>query len=312
MRVLASHERDDEAGVELLRELTGVEVVLYDPNTTELDAEQRLAEVLIPPYRSSHRPLRLLSQLPGLRMVQLLSAGVDEWSGDVPSTVVLANARGAHAGPVSEWVLAAILATYRRWPALVRHQDEGTWAHRLPDVMAETLDKKRVLIVGAGAIGTAVAKRVVPFGATPTLMGRTAREGVHAATELRELLPSHDVVVIVAPLTPETNGLFNRELLKAMPDEALLVNAGRGRIVDTDALVAELQAERLWAALDVTHPEPLPRDHPLWRCRRAIISPHSGRTVPGTPELCYQVAAGQIQQLRDGARPTNATDERRA
>ena len=93
--------------------------------------------------------------------------------------------------------------------------------------------------------------------------------------------------------------------------EALLVNAGRGRIVDTDALVAELQAERLWAALDVTHPEPLPKDHPLWACRRTIISPHSGRTVPGTNELCYQVAATQIQQLRDGNRPANATDERR-
>lgn len=312
MRVLVSREQDDEVGVELLRDLVGVEPLVYDPNATELDAEQRGAEVLIPPYRGSHRPLRLLSQLPGLRLVQLLTAGVDEWSRDVPRSVLLASARGAHAVPVSEWVLSAILTSYRRWPALVRHQDEGTWAHRLPDVMAETLNEKCVLIVGAGAIGTAVARRVEAFGATPTLVGRTARHGVHAVAELRELLPVHDVVVIVAPLTPETDGLFGAEMLAAMPDEALLVNAGRGRIVDTDALVAELQAERLWSALDVTHPEPLPKEHPLWRCRRVVISPHSARTVPGTAELCYQVAVGQIQQLRDGVRPANATDERRA
>lgn len=178
--------------------------------------------------------------------------------------------------------------------------------------MAETLNNKRVLIVGAGAIGAAVAERVTVFGAAPTLVGRTARDDVRSSADLRELLPHHQVAVIVAPLTLATDNLFNAELLRAMPNDALLVNAGRGRIVDTDALVAELQAGRLWAALDVTDPEPLPNDHPLWTCRRAIISPHSARTVPGAPELCYRVAVQQIRQLRDGVRPTNATDERRA
>jgi phosphoglycerate dehydrogenase-like enzyme len=311
LRVLVSREHDDEAGAELLRELKGIDVHLYDPDTTELTEDQRLASVLIPPYRSSHRPIPLLGQLPNLRLVQLLSAGVDEWSADVPSSVLLASARGAHAGPVSEWVLAAILTSYRRWPALVRHQDQGIWAHRHPDVQAETLNNKRVLVVGAGAIGTAVAERVTAFGATPTLVGRTARADVRSSADLYDLLPHHQIVVIVAPLTPETDQLFTTELLGALPDQALLVNAGRGRIVDTDALVAELQTGRLWAALDVTDPEPLPGNHPLWTCRQAIISPHSARTVPGTPELCYRVAAEQIRQLRDGARPTNATDERR-
>jgi phosphoglycerate dehydrogenase-like enzyme len=163
VKILVSNEIDDQVGRDLLGRIEGVEVLAYDPNSSQLTGEQRAANVLIPPYRGSHRPIRLLGQLPDLRMVQLLSAGADEWAGDVPANVTLASARGAHAGPVSEWVLAAILALLRQWPALVRYQDTGTWAHRKAD--ADTLAGKRVLIVGAGSIGT-------------------ARLDVHAATEL--------------------------------------------------------------------------------------------------------------------------------
>lgn len=309
MRVLVSHEGDDQVGVRLLSQVAGVEVVLYDPTTTQLSAEQRTADVLIPPYRGSHRPIPLLAQLPHLRLVQLLTAGADEWNGDVPADVLLANARGAHAGPVSEWVLAAVLTLYRQWPALVRYQDTGTWAHRKVD--ADTLAGKRVLIVGAGAIGTAVASRLAAFEAKATLIGRTARAGVHAGAEVPDLLGEHQVVVITAPLTSETEGMVGAEFLAAMPDGAVLVNAGRGRIVDTDALVAELKAERIRAALDVTDPEPLPADHPLWSSPGVIISPHMARTVPGTSALCYTVAAEQIRMLVDGQVPSNVVTARR-
>lgn len=129
--------------------------------------------MLIPPYRSSHRPIPLLQQLPNLRMVQLLTAGADEWAPHVPEHVILSTARGAHAAPVSEWVLSAILCLYRQWSALVRYQDQGVWAHRRVDV--DTLAGKRVLIVGAGSIGTAVAEKFRPFGATPTHSWPTCR-----------------------------------------------------------------------------------------------------------------------------------------
>jgi len=302
VRVLVSHEEDDRVGVELLSKLDGVEVVTYDPNLP-LPPEKCDAEILIPPYRSSHRPIPLLKQLGRLRMVQLLSAGADEWSGDVPSDVVLSTARGAHAGPVSEWVLSAILCIYRQWPALVDFKREGVWAHRR--VAADTLNGSRVLILGAGSIGTAVAERVRPFGAQPTLVASTARDGVHGPEDVPSLLPDHDIVVITAPLTERTRGLVDKDFLSAMPDGALLVNAGRGKIVDTDALVAELQAGRLRAALDVTDPEPLPEGHPLWGCPGTIISPHMARTVPGTNALCYAVAAEQIRTHLDGAIPSN-------
>lgn len=303
LRVLVSQEHDDAIGVQLLDRVSGVEVVLYDPTAQELDAKQRTAQVFVPPYRGSHRPIPLLAQLPDLRAVQLLTAGVDEWAPHVPANVLLANARGAHAGPVSEWVLSSILTLYRQWPALVRFQEQGVWAHRRVD--AETLRGKRVLIVGAGAIGTAVAGLLPPFGATATLVARTARPGIHASTDLPDLVGSHEIVVITAPLTQDTEGLVDAKFMAAMPDQAVLVNAGRGRIVDTDALVVELTSGRLRAALDVTDPEPLPSNHPLWRCNGVIISPHMARTVPGTPQLCYTVATEQISMLVNGNMPSN-------
>ncbi|WP_245865714.1 NAD(P)-dependent oxidoreductase [Prauserella marina] len=297
-----SNEPDDKVGVELLSQLEGVEVLTYDPNEP-LPVEHRGAEVLIPPYRSSHRPIPLLKQLPDLRMVQLLSAGADEWASDVPSYVTLSTARGAQAGPVSEWVLSAILCLYRQWPALVRFQQAGVWAHRR--VSADTLAGSRVLIVGAGSIGMAVARRLPVFDAVPTLVASRAREGVHGPADIPRLLPDHDVVVITAPLTDDTRGLVDKTFLAAMPDGALLVNAGRGKIVDTEALVLELQAERLRAALDVVDPEPLPESHPLWACPGLIISPHMARTVPGTNALCYQVAVEQVRTFCTGGVPSN-------
>jgi phosphoglycerate dehydrogenase-like enzyme len=307
VQILVSNESDDQVGVELLSQIKGAQVVTYDPNKP-LPPEHRGAEVLIPPYRSSHRPIPLLKQLPQLRMVQLLSAGADEWAGDVPADVLLSTARGAHARPVSEWVLSAILCLYRQWPALVRYQDQGVWSHRL--VAADTLAGSRVLIIGAGSIGTAVARRLTAFDATPTLVARTAREGVHAADEVPGLLPEHDIVVITAPLTEDTRGLVDKAFLASMPDGAMLVNAGRGKIVDTDALVTELQSGRLRAALDVTDPEPLPEGHPLWECPGAIISPHMARTVPGTNGLCYAAAAEQISTFMTRNAPLNVMTAR--
>jgi phosphoglycerate dehydrogenase-like enzyme len=304
VKILVSDETDDVVGRSVLGSLPGVEVVPYDPNVAELTSGQSDAAVLLPPYRSSHRPIRLLAQLGSLRMVQLLSAGADEWSGDVPSEVTLATARGAHAGPVSEWVLSAALTQFRQWPTLVRFQDKGVWAHR--QFEADTLAGKKALIVGAGAIGGEVARRLKVFGVDSTLVASRGRDDVFGADALPEIVSGHAIVVITAPLTEATRGLVGPRFLKLMDDNALLVNAGRGQIVDTDALLAELASGRLRAALDVTDPEPLPSDHPLWAQRGAVISPHSARTVPGTNRLCYEVAAQQIAAFLRGEQPSNA------
>ncbi|WP_346127173.1 NAD(P)-dependent oxidoreductase [Lentzea roselyniae] len=298
-----SNEEDDRSGYEYLNAVPGLELVEYDPNDLALDDLQRSVQLLMPPYRGSHRPLGLVEVLPDLRMVQLLSAGVDEWRPRVPKHVTVASARGAHAGPVSEWVLSAILTQLRQWPALVRFQDQHTWAHRKFD--ADTLAGRRVLIVGAGSIGIAVARKLEAFEAESTLVASSARNGVHGPDELPQLIPGHAVVVVTTPLTETTAGLVDAKFLAAMDDGALLVNAGRGQVVDTDALVLELQSGRLRAALDVTDPEPLPPEHPMWDCAGAIVSPHAARTVPGTNRLCYQVAAEQIATFLSGGTPSN-------
>lgn len=301
--VLVSNEPDDKAGYDYLRRVPGLQIVGYNPNDLVMDDSQLAAELLMPPYRGSHRPLALVDQLPNLRMVQLLSAGVDEWRPHVPKHVTVASARGAHAGPVSEWVISAILTQLRQWPALVRFQDQHIWAHRRFD--ADTISGKRVLIIGAGSIGSAVARKLEAFDAQSTLVASSSRPGVHGPDEIPHLIAGHSVVVVTAPLTDDTLGLVDAKFLAAMDDGALLVNAGRGQIVDTDALVAELESGRLRAALDVTDPEPLPAEHPLWRCTGAIVSPHAARTVPGTNLLCYQVAASQIATFLSGGTPSN-------
>lgn len=303
-RILVSSETDDRVGQELFSQLDAVEVIPYDPTMTNLDERQRQAEIFVPPYRGTNRPMALMAQMPNLRMVQITAAGTDEWANEVPDGVVLAGARGAHAGPVSEWVLSAALTQYRQWPALVRFQDEHVWAHR--KFAADTLRGKRALIVGAGSIGSAVARLLATFGTESTLVASTSRDGVHGASELQGLIRGHDIVVITAPLNTRTLNLVDKQFLATMDDGALLINAGRGKIVDTDALVTEVRSGRLRAALDVTEPEPLPTDHPLWLCSGAIISPHSARTVPGTNRLCYEVALQQVKSFLRGELPPNA------
>jgi hypothetical protein len=165
-RILVSSETDDLVGQELFGQLDSVEVIPYDPTTTHLDERQRQAEIFVPPYRGTNRPMPLMTQMPNLRMVQITAAGTDEWANELPDGVVLAGARGAHAGPVSEWVLSAALTQYRQWPALVRFQDEHVWAHR--KFAADTLRDKRALIVGAGSIGSAVARLFAAFGTEST------------------------------------------------------------------------------------------------------------------------------------------------
>jgi phosphoglycerate dehydrogenase-like enzyme len=304
IRILVSDETDDEAGHIILGNLYGVKIVPYSPGGPSLSEEQRKADVLIPPYRSSHRPISLLSQLRRLRMVQLLSAGADEWAPYVPNDVLLSSARGAHAGPVSEWVLSAILAQLRQWPALTRFQDQAIWAHRKFE--ADTLAGKRVLVVGAGSIGMAVAQKLSAFDASTTLVASKPREDVHGPEDLKDLIGRHSIVVLTMPLNDRTRKLVGSDFLRYMQDGALLVNAGRGQVVDTEALIAELSTGRIRAALDVTDPEPLPAEHPLWRCPGVIISPHSARTVPGTNKLCYSVAADQVAAWLAGLLPANS------
>jgi phosphoglycerate dehydrogenase-like enzyme len=233
--------------------------------------------------------------------VQLLSAGADVWVSKVPDGIVLCDARGVHDSPTAEWVMTAILAHVRAFPAFVRAQARGEWAYD-EHTPTDELAGKRVLIVGAGSIGAALAARLAPFEVSITNVARTARpaEGVHGVDELPGLLPHHDVVVLIVPLTDQTRGLVDARFLAAMPDRALLVNGARGPVVDTDALVAELETGRIAAAADVTEPEPLPAGHPLWSMPNFLLTPHVGGSVRGLLPRAYKLVGQQLRRFAAG------------
>ncbi|WP_341719447.1 2-hydroxyacid dehydrogenase [Micromonospora sp. FIMYZ51] len=302
MKVWIPHE----TGHALLGDLPPEVTVETMADPAKLPSSAADVRFWVPPFLAQREATALLSELPELAVVQLLSAGADAWVDRVPPGVLLCDARGVHDPSTAEWVVAAILSQLRAFPAMARAQAQRRWAY---DDVAPTdeLAGKRVLIVGAGSIGTAVRQRLAPFEVTFTLVARTARpeEGVHGVGELTQLLPHADVVVVLVPLTEQTQGLVDEKFLAAMRDGALLVNAARGPVARTDALVDELPSGRISAALDVTDPEPLPTDHPLWELPNVLITPHVAGSVRGLLPRAYRLVGEQIRRFATGAQLTN-------
>ena len=276
-----------------------------DPQAGPPTGDATLAQVWVPRNGSPGVPDNgFLEALPRLQLVQLLSAGAEKFLGRLPEKVLLCNARGAPTPSTAEWTVAATLAAQRGIPFFVREQDAGRWSF----TTHSSLVGARVLIVGAGDIGRAVGRMLAGFDVELTYVARTAREGVRAMAELPQLLPHADVVVLIVPVTPETTGMVDAAFLAAMPDGALLVNAARGVVVDTDALLAELTAGRLRAAVDVTDPEPLPAGHPLWSAPGLLLTPHVGGEVPRTGARATATAVDQIARVLAGEPLVNVVD----
>ncbi len=289
----------DEA-VDALRAVPGVTPVRYDPDGP-LPGEAASAQVFVPPFLASIQVVELVERLPALRLVQLLTAGAENWVGRLPAHVALSDCRGAHGGATAEWIVAVLLAVYRELPGFVRSQDARRWDQHFTDELAG----KRVLLVGAGDVAENTARRLAPFEVATTLVGRRPRDGVHAIDDVHTLLSDHDATVLVVPLTDDTRGLADARFLAAMPDGGLLVNAARGPVVDTDALDAELRAGRLRAALDVTDPEPLPAEHPLWTAPGLLLTPHVGGSVPGGRRRALAIVGEQLAAFARGDDPPN-------
>lgn len=227
------------------------------------------------PYMGDAASVALIGELPRLQVVQSLSSGVDDVLGAVPPRATLCNGHGlGHEEGTADQAVTLILASLRQIPRFAGQQRRREWSH----VRTESLDGKRILLVGYGAIGAAIHVRVVPFGAVVTRVSRTPCDGVFGLPDLPALAASADILVACIALHPATRGLIGKEVLASLPDGALVVNVARGPVVDAAALTAELQAGRLRAALDVTDPEPLPAGHPLWSLPNCIITPHTANT----------------------------------
>jgi phosphoglycerate dehydrogenase-like enzyme len=275
------------------------------PDDPPPSGEAALSQVWVPRGGGRLSDDGFFPALPALRLVQLLSAGAEQFVGRLPEGVLLCNARGAHTPSTAEWAVAAALAAQRDIPAFVRQQDEGRWAPHT----AHTMVGARVLVVGAGDIGRAIGRMLAGFDVEPTYVGRTPREGVHGTDELPRLLPDADVVVLIVPVTPETRGMVDAGFLAAMKDGALLVNAARGVVVDTDALLAELTSGRLRAALDVTDPEPLPEGHPLWSAPNLLLTPHVAGAVPNTNARAAAALTEQLERILAGVPLANVVQD---
>jgi len=258
---------------------------------------------------------RQWQQLKGVRVIQVPWAGVDTLLKLFPPGVTLCDARGVHDIPTAEWAVTAILAMQKCLPFFADMQRQGKWAlgqqsqqidHPSPTKiknpaapMKEVADAT-VLIVGYGAIGQAVEARLSPFGAKFLRVGRTAHEGVEPVSNLDRLLPDADIVLLTIPLTSETRHLFDAKRLAKMKPGALLVNASRGAIVETDALVQSLNERKIRAAVDVTDPEPLPEGHPLWKAPNLLITPHVAGDSDRFMQRAFKLIREQVERFARG------------
>jgi len=231
--------------------------------------------------------------MPALKVVQVRSAGVDWIVDEVPEHITLCSARCTRDAAMAEWIVAALLADAKRLGPFARARD---WSRG--DIF--DLAGRRIILLGHGSSGRAAERLLAPFGCEVVGVARRARDGVHAIEDLDALLPGADALVNLLPLTPATRGLVGAAALARLPDGALYINLGRGATTDTDALVAELQRERLRAVLDVVDPEPLPDDHPLWTEPGALISPHVAGDTPGGDQAAWRLVGEQLARYIAG------------
>jgi phosphoglycerate dehydrogenase-like enzyme len=271
---------------------------------------------IVPFYRKD--AATAFQQLRGVKVAQSLMAGVDWILPWLPRGVTLCDGRGIHDISASEWVMAAIMSSMKRFPLYRDLQAKQQWrgfATVTDDflsepgtprgqytVLGEDLNGKTVLIVGYGSIGAAIEARLAPFGVSVLRVARTAREQprVSPVAELHALIPQADIVVLIVPLTDATRGLMGVTGIGLMKHGALLVNAARGPVVDTDALVTALQEHRIRAVVDVTDPEPLPAGHALWSTPNCMITPHIGGSTPEFIHRAFRFGAQQVRRFIAG------------
>lgn len=282
----------------------GVELEVWDLQSAP---PREKIDLVVAPYLSDSSVLRTLERL-DIGLVQGQSIGYDGVAGQLPEGLRYANAASVHEASTAEIALALTLAAQRQLPRFVLAQHSSEWS----PVFAESLADRRVLLVGFGGVGEAIALRLEPFEIDLTVVARTARPvwherlgrvQVHAIDDLPALLPDAEIVILALPGGDDTHHLFDEALLSRMADDALLVNVGRGTLIDSDALAR--QHGRIRAALDVVDPEPLPAEHALWKTAGVLISPHIGGASTAMNPRIARLVRRQIDRMLNGETPLN-------
>lgn len=306
MRVWLPYASQDEARQRLGELPDNIEIDLYTGGVQPDSVEE--CEFYVDPYLAGPVLWDRLGSFPKLKVVQTLTAGYEHIQPYVPEGVTLCNAAGLHNASTAELAVALSLALGRHLDTFARNQTQGRWEFQWGDSIAD----KRVTIIGYGHIGKAIESRLAAFEVgSVTRVARTARTEpveVHAIDELSDILPRTDVLILIVPATADTEKMINAETLGLLPDNAQVINVGRGKLIDTEALLAEVSTGRITAGLDVTDPEPLPPEHPLWRTPGVLISPHVGGASSAFQPRADRLIADQLRRLATGQTLQNVID----
>ena len=271
------------------------------PATNPADTSD-LSEVTfyVPTYMGGRPALELTKKMPNLKILQVPNAGYDDAMEFLRPGITLCNGRGIHDDSTAELAVGLTIASLRGFATFVRDQDKGEWVNKNYD----SINDRKIGIVGFGSIGSTIARMLSGFSVEIVAFTQSGRDNTIAITDLDKHLPSLDVVILILPLTKESKHLFDARRLALMKDGALLVNVARGPIVDTAALVKELNSGRITAGLDVTDPEPLPKGHPLWSAKGVLISPHVGGNSSAFEKRARRLIESQLNLLAQG-KPLN-------
>jgi phosphoglycerate dehydrogenase-like enzyme len=229
-------------------------------------------EFFVPAYMGGPQAISMISEMPNLKVIQSLNAGVDDLLAILPQGIMLCNAAGVHDASTAELAIALSIASRRGFAAFAQDQSAQRWGH----ARMSSLTDSKIAIIGYGNIGKTIARMLSTFDVEITAFSKSGRGGALTIDQFDVLLPTFDLIILIIPLTSQTHHLMNATRLAAMKDGSALVNVARGQVVDTEALIIELNSGRITAALDVTDPEPLPLGHPLWSASNVIITPHIG------------------------------------
>ncbi|MEI6649535.1 MAG: 2-hydroxyacid dehydrogenase [Actinomycetes bacterium] len=268
-----------------------------NPGNTPL-AESDLSEITFftPVYMSGRAGLEFSSRMSSLEILQVPNAGYDDAIEYLRPGVLLCNARGVHDASTSELAIGLGIAVRRGFHDFAQAQERGRWMHQR---FASFSDSK-IAIIGYGSIGQTVARGLSGFDVEIDAFSRSGSDGAKKISELDNFIGEYDIIMLTLPLNDESRKMFDAPRLAKMKDGAALINVARGGIVDTDALLTELNAGRLWAGLDVTDPEPLPEGHPLWRAKNCIIVPHVGGDSTAFLSRGKKLVEHQLLRLANG------------
>ena len=248
-------------------------ITLLSPDNFPLDSSDLTqVDMYVPSYMGGANALSYAAKMPNLKILQMLNAGYDDAMAYLRPGLTLCNARGVHDASTAELAVGLAIASRRGFAEFIREQATGTWNHRRFPALSDS----KVGIIGFGSIGKEVARKLSGFDVSITAFTQSGRDGTVKIDDLDKHLPQLDIVILILPLSDSSRHMFNAARLASMKDGALIVNVARGPIIETEALIKELNSRRIYAALDVTDPEPLPQGHPLWSAPNLIVVPHVG------------------------------------